>query len=277
MGGILGATRPLLERRMRRLVALHARFKFKPLGMAHCEGDEAGTWVVGYVLEATAGGEGAAGRKWTVLELCRREGSHGGDADASTSSSGSSGGGGEDGGGSSGRWLYFGPTRSFPQKHDSAALLEMIQEHDPESLGLGAGAGRGGGLQGRRKMYRQGERRIGLPQSDMGAAGLPDMGDGGEMEWGGGWYVDLTSAESMGAVAEAALAAASAGGGGEAGAQQRRKGRRRDGGGAERSRAAAAAVADMAAGYAAREAGDVFEMDAYLEALAQAGAPAGRQ
>ncbi|KAI8463172.1 MAG: hypothetical protein J3K34DRAFT_527193 [Monoraphidium minutum] len=234
LGGAAALGGARLERRMRREAALHARFKFRPLGMAHCEGDEPGTWVVAYVLEAAAGGGGgggfAAGARWTVLEACRREGGGGG-----------GGGGGEPGG----RWLYYGRTRQLPQAHDAAAIMELIQELDPEALGLGPPPP--GGLAGRRRMFRQGPRRL---------------GGGGE---GGGWYVDLASPTALRRAAEAAVSAAAGGGGA----------RRRGGGGG--AAAAALAQAQAVAGMAALGDDGVLEMDAYLEVMRQQGAPVGAE
>jgi hypothetical protein len=248
LGRILGGSRALLARRLRREASLHARLGLRPLAMAHCEGDEPGTWVVGYVLEAAAGGELVEGHRWTVLELCKRAGACGGP-------DGSPGGAAEEkGGAAAGRWLWFGPTRAFPQRHDASGLIEMIQEHDPAALGGRGGGGDAarGGLAGRRRMFLQGPR----PRLD---------GGGG----GGGWFLDLLSPEAVVAAAEAALGGAAAGAA-AAGAPRRARGGG-GGGGTAAARAArragAAAVAEVAAAAAARGEDGWFEMDSYLAAL----------
>jgi hypothetical protein len=261
MGRILAGDRALLERRMRREAALHARFGFKPIAWAHCEGDEAGTWVVGCVLEATAGGPEVEGGRWTVLELCRRGAAASREPGAG---SGARGGGGEERGNEQGggRWLWFGPTRGFPARPEASALIDMIQEHDPEALGAAGGGRRsGGGLAGRRRLFVQG------PRARVAGAGGSGEGLGGA---GGGWFVDLMSQEAVASTAQAALSSAAAALPSDGGARRRGGGARRrggGGGGGAASAAAAGAVAQVVAALAARGEDGWFDMDAYLATM----------
>jgi hypothetical protein len=249
LGGILRSDTRLLERRLRRRAALHARLKFRTLGMAHCEGDQPGTWVVAYVLEATAGGEDVAGERWTVMELCRRDGSR------DDSQVDGAGGGQRD----AGRWLYFGMTHEMPTLHDATAIVEIIQEHDPAALGMAAPAG-GSGLQGRRRMFAQGPRRLGRRDS------LGTAADGGRE-----WFVDLATPEAVRRARQEAMAAAESSAGDGAG----RRRRQRQGHGSSPWQAAAPEAQAVAAMTAQQGDDGVLDLDLYLEAMRRLGAPVG--
>ncbi|WIA18534.1 hypothetical protein OEZ85_009980 [Tetradesmus obliquus] len=214
----LGGSRSLSSRAKRQCRAFR-RIQCEVVGMAHCPGDDAGTWLVLAILQGTAEGD-FKGVKTPYMELIARKSwreqqqqqqqqqpgfmeaaapDRGDEAAAAAAAAAAAG--GDD------RWMFYKQTNQLPQDGDGDALLALLQQHVPELLtdaegngAEGAAAGQAG-VMGRQVLFNWVTPCFRVSSSSSSSSSN-----------GGGWYVDLLTpaVERLGAGAAAGSSSSSA-------------------------------------------------------------------
>jgi hypothetical protein len=115
--------------------------------MAHCPGDEEGTWLVLAILQSSAGelkGEKApymeliARKSWSEQQQQQQQGLGANGSTVADSRDGQNAAGGASARGSSeDRWMFYKQTNQLPANGGAEALVALLQQHVPELLSDG--------------------------------------------------------------------------------------------------------------------------------------------